>query len=310
MFDTVKMKLENIHIEKDLFETIGNIKTTTYYDRETSVLNDRYMFEQEDIPYIVYYSNTKNLIIQLSIPKFLYGENVSVINKNDINTFWEKFEQRIKELLGIVVKRSEWIVLRIDVCWNFNVGNKVNDYIKYLGKKKLPYKSTYCINQSETVIYKNKSSRIMFYDKQKECKVTKQTEDIIRRAEGLLRMEINPSIKTIQELCQDRKAINVLTVKFFKRITESTMNAISFNESELENMSISYGWLSLQKLNRVEAIIGFNAINNFIGEAKAKEIYGSTFYVRKKWVEETGIPQLNQLPNVTIDYKSLEHNTE
>ena len=53
------MKLENIHIEKDLFETIGNIKTTTYYDRETGVLNDRYMFEQEDIPYIVYYSNTK-----------------------------------------------------------------------------------------------------------------------------------------------------------------------------------------------------------------------------------------------------------
>ncbi|MEM5621500.1 hypothetical protein AAHB56_09805 [Bacillus thuringiensis] len=290
MFDTVKMKLDNIHIEKDLFETIENVKITTYYDRETGALNDRYMFGQEDIPYIVYYSNTKNLIIQLSIPKFLYGENVSVINKNDINMFWEKLEQRIKELLGIIVERSKWTVLRVDVCWNFNVGNKVNDYIKCLGKKKLPYKSTYCINQSETVIYKNKSSRIMFYDKQKECKVTKQTEDIIRRAEGLLRMEINPSIKTIQNLCQDRKVINVLTVKFFKRITESTMNAISFIESELENMSVSYGWLSQQKLNRVESVIGFNAINNFIGEAKAKEIYGSTFYVRKNGLKKQIFP--------------------
>ncbi|WP_338779131.1 hypothetical protein [Metabacillus sp. FJAT-52054] len=306
MFDTVKMKLVNIHIEKEVFENIGNVKTTTYYDRETGVLNDRYMLEQDEIPYIVYYSNTKSLIIQLSIPKFLYGQNVHVINKSDINTFWERLEQKLKELFGIIVERSKWIVQRIDVCWNFKVGNKVSDYIKYLGTKKLPYKSTYCINQSETVIYKNKSSRIMFYDKQKECKVNKQPEDIISRAEGILRMEISPSYKNIQEIYADRKAIEVLTVYFFKIITQKVMEQISFNESGVNIMNLSYEWLSNQKINRVETVIGFNTINNYLGDTITKEIYGSTYYARKKWVEEIEFLKLNQLSDLVIDYKSIE----
>lgn len=78
-----------------------------------------------------------------------------MINKSDINTFWDRFEQKLKGLFGIIVERSKWIVQRIDVCWNFKVGNKVSDYIKYLGTKKLPYKSTYCINQSETKLKVN-----------------------------------------------------------------------------------------------------------------------------------------------------------
>jgi hypothetical protein len=306
MFDTVKMKLVNIHIEKETFENIGNVKTTTYLDRETGVLNDRYMLEQEEIPYIVYYSNTKSLIIQLSIPKFLYGQNIRVINKKDINTFWERFEQKLKELLGIVVERSKWIVQRIDVCWNFKVGNKVSDYIKYLGTRKLPYKNTYCINQSETVIYKNKSSRIMFYDKQKECKVNKQPEDIISKAEGILRMEISPSYKNIQEIYSDRKAIDVLTVYFFKVVTQRVMEQISFNESGLNIVNLSYDWLLNQKINRVESVIGFNSINNFIGDTMTKEIYGSTYYTRKKWGEEIDFLEFNQLNNLVIDYCSIE----
>ncbi|MDH5164499.1 hypothetical protein [Heyndrickxia oleronia] len=306
MFDTVKMKLVNIHIEKETFENIGNVKTTTYYDRETGVLNDRYMLEQEEIPYIVYYSNTKSLIIQLSIPKFLYGQNVRVINKSDINTFWDRFEQKLKGLFGIIVERSKWIVQRIDVCWNFKVGNKVSDYIKYLGTKKLPYKSTYCINQSETVIYKNKSSRIMFYDKEKECKVNKQPEDIISKAEGILRMEISPSYKNIQEIYSDRKAIDVLTVNFFKIITQKVMEQISFHESGLNIMNLSYEWLSNQKINRVETVIGFNTINNYLGDTMTKEIYGSTYYARKKWGEEMDFQVINQLSDLVIDYCSIE----
>ncbi|WP_445489209.1 hypothetical protein [Niallia sp. 03133] len=306
MFDTVRMRLADIHIEKETFRNIGNVKTTTYYDSETGVLNDRYILKHEEFPYIVYYSNTKSLIIQLSIPKFLYGENISVINKGDIKSFWERFEQRLKVLLGIVVERSKWIVQRVDVCWNFKVGNKVSDYIKYLGTKRLPYKSTNCINQSETVIYKNKSSRIMFYDKQKECKVNKQPEDIISRAEGVLRMEISPSYKNIQEIYSDRKAIDVLTVNFFKLITQRVLEQISFSESRLNIMNLSYDWLLNRKINRVESIIGFNAIRNFIGDTMTKEIYGSTYYARKKWVDEIGFLEFNQLSDLVIDYCSLE----
>lgn len=119
-------------------------------------------------------------------------------------------------------------------------------------------------------------------------------------------MEISPSYKNIQEIYPERKAVDILTNDFFHRTTQSVLKHISINEMKINQISISYAWLSNQKISRVETIIGFNTINSQIGEARAKEIYGSTFYARKKWSEEVDIPVFNQLPDLKIDYYSIE----
>lgn len=61
-----------------------------------------------------------------------------------------------------------------------------------------------------------------------------------------------------------------------------------------------------QKINRVESVIGFNMINNFIGDTMTKEIYGSTNNARKKWAEEIDFLELNQLSDLVIDYCCIE----
>ncbi|MCH4825553.1 phage/plasmid replication domain-containing protein [Planococcus halocryophilus] len=306
MFDTVRLKSENIAISKETFTNIENLKTITYFNNETGELNDTYQIKTKNIPYITYITNTRLLIIQVSIPKFLFGENVNVIKLKDINVFWDKLQQELHSLLGVEISKTEWIVQRIDICWNFYVGNKVNDYIQFLGKKQLPYKQTYLINHSETVIYKNKSSSIMFYDKQKECKAKKQSAELIEKTFGILRMEIRPPLNSIKKYSSERQAVQILTFEFFKLNFEKVMGDISFEESQ--SQIVSCDWLEGQKINRIETVLGFNIIRESLGITKTKELYGSTYYARNKWIQELHLPKENLLPNLLIEWKELQEN--
>ena len=308
LFDTIRLKAEDIHIEEEKMIKIEDTKTTTYYIKDTGELNTQYQIKTEKLPYITYFSSSKRLIIQVSIPKFLFGENVSIIKPKDIIVFWDKLQKEIFQLLGVKISKVEWIVQRIDICWNFNVGNKVSDYIQYLGKKKLPYKQTHLINHSETVIFKNKSSCIMFYDKQRECEVRKQTVALTEKAFGILRMEIRPPLNAIRAYSSERKAVEILTLDFFKLNYEKVIKDISFEELNLQTTNISFEWLGQYKINRVETMLGFCIIKNSIGVSKTKEIYGSTYYARNKWIEEIGLPQTTALPSLLIEWLDFQEN--
>lgn len=308
MFDTIKLKAENIEICTERLESKKGMQNDTYLKKETGVINDRYRWKEEGIPLIVYYTESKDLYIELSVAKFLYGENVSVVTKEDINLFWTKLENKIKKLFDVEISRYKWKILRVDVCWNFHVGQKVNDYILKLSKIKLPRKETVCYNQQESVYFKNKSSSIVFYDKYKQCskhKEYKENEKILKRANGILRLEIRPSKDEIKNFNKERKADEILTFRFFEKLTKDVLDIICFDTLIDENFEITNEWVTSNNLTRIESLIGFKMIINQLGEVKAKELYGQNYITRNRWLKEIEFPKNNNLPQLHIDYDEV-----
>ncbi|KEQ21975.1 hypothetical protein ET33_28655 [Paenibacillus tyrfis] len=85
MFDTIVMKtcpvypnLESVAAEK-----------IAYLDKGIT-----YKIKDSQIPFIKYYDNSRTLVLQVSIPKFLYGNNVNLLQEKDIPLFFQRLHER------------------------------------------------------------------------------------------------------------------------------------------------------------------------------------------------------------------------
>src|SRR5690606_20217206 len=112
--------------------------------------------------------------------------------------FWIKLHNRLKNHLNINFQKEQWKVKRLDISYNFKVDN-VGTYINEINKKVISKRDKLAYNDNQTVIFKNKSSSICFYDKEKECIRQKEPQNIIEKAKGLLRLEIRPAYYHLRE---------------------------------------------------------------------------------------------------------------
>ncbi|UKS27385.1 hypothetical protein LOZ80_00055 [Paenibacillus sp. HWE-109] len=106
MFDTITLKTY-IHIAHDLLHTYDN-QPITYYDHNTGFHKSIYKIHDKYIPYIVYREINQLLEFQISIPKFLYGNNVILLKESDIPLFFQRLYQRLHELFHIHVRTEDW----------------------------------------------------------------------------------------------------------------------------------------------------------------------------------------------------------
>ena len=309
MFDTIRMKAINILIDDNIFKNLGNIvDETSYIDRNSGETNTVYRLKDEKIPYLIYYTNSQMLLLQLSIPKFLFGNNIQMVNEDDIMVFFTKLNSHLITLLHINVDPIDWTITnRIDVSWNFQVGSNVSDYIMQLAKRKIPYKKTIVYNHNETVVFENKSSRIMFYDKHKQCLQTKESYEITKEAKGILRLEISPSIADIKKFSHKKKAIELLTREFFQTLTKPILEGITFHNIENE---LNLEWLKQQKsISNAETIMGFRMISEAFGDSVLKELYSpKTLLNRKNMIEQLPFTKVNKLLDLKINYKKVMDN--
>ncbi|MEK8130474.1 hypothetical protein WMW72_21430 [Paenibacillus filicis] len=104
MFDTIKMKVSPVYPE---LNSIPH-ESTTYLDKSTGLLKTTYKMKDEQIPYIHYYDNSRTLVLQVSIPKFLYGNNVTLLQEKDIPLFFKRLQERMIELFQIEVSAADW----------------------------------------------------------------------------------------------------------------------------------------------------------------------------------------------------------
>ncbi|OAS18907.1 hypothetical protein [Paenibacillus oryzisoli] len=303
MFDTIKLKANNIYIDDSVFEKlVDKVESITYLDRTTGEINVVYKLKDEKIPYLVYNSRSLILSLQLSIPKFLFGNNIQMVGQEDVANFFKKLRNHLYNLLHIDVDPSEWtITSRVDVCWNFQVGSNVSDYIMQLAKRRMPYKNTNVYNHNETVIFGNKSSRIMFYDKAKQCINDKESNDTIKQAEGILRLEVSPSDADIRKFSPKKRAVELLTREFFEHITKPILEGITFQNIDNE---LTLDWLKQQKsISNAETILGFRMISETFGEFVLKELYSpKTLQSRKHMIEQLQFPRANNLMELEIDF--------
>jgi hypothetical protein len=305
MFDTIKMKINPVYINPNNLIKFQD-QSFTAYENNTAVLNTTYKIKDKQLPYIRYYENSQTLVVELSIPKFLYGNNVTLLKEKDIPIFFQKLNERLKQLFGIQVNKEEWQqVERIDYCWNFQLGDQLHTYLKQLSYMNMPYKTPYNYGHDETVGFENKSSEIIFYDKHKECIHSKETKEIIYQAKGMLRFEVRPSYDDLKKCSPMRKATELLTKEFFKHFTDRVMRQITF-PSTVEGLD--YNWVKSQpfKISEFERVLAFRQMQAMFNDTELRGLYDKgTYDNRIKLSNKIPMPDSKQLAKLMIDYSNF-----
>lgn len=293
------MKVSPIYIQPEMLKQY-NLTSFTYSNQKTGVITT-YKIQDEVIPYIKYQDGSRTLTIQVSIPKLLYGNNVKAIEQSDILIFFQRVQERLLQLFGIHIAHEDWRITRLDVCSNFNVGNQTGEYVRQLSKGKMPYKDTRNYNHDETVEFFNKSSRVMLYDKYKQCRRIKEKKEIVEQSKGILRLEIRPSDNDLKKYSKQKRAIDLVTQSFFSYIVKKTLEGLPYSENV---KTIDYEWILENKedISRIETYLGFTMIKNLFHESGLKEIYTtSTLINRKNMVKQIKLPLKGELKRLEMN---------
>ncbi|MFD0677390.1 MULTISPECIES: hypothetical protein [unclassified Paenibacillus] len=299
MFDTINLKT-HIYIHPDYLQ---QAKLFTYLQEGEP--RTKYTIYDPFLPLIEYTDYNQLLEIDFSIPKFLFGNNVNLLKESDIPLFLQRLQSRLHELFNIHVRNEDWYTKRLDVCWNFPVNDEIDDYLKELAAMKFPRMKLETHGICETVIHKNKSRRISFYNKYKECISNRQSQKIIDKAQGLLRMEINLKGKSLSKYSPKRKATELLTRSFFDYITQPIVKQIKLSPA-IEGLTME--WIKNQPhtLSQIESVLGFHALHSWLTQSELKQIYSTTTYDRKvKLSKRLMLPSQKSLKSLTINFAEL-----
>ncbi len=138
--------------------------------RGVSIRGTYYPYDYHDDPL---------LALEFSLPKVIYGNNYTMLGNLDeaivqVNLLLSGFEA----LPPLDI--SEGVLLRIDPCYNHQVGPLVPDYINAIGHLEFPHRRTKH-HKDEGAEFRTKHGTAKFYDKMRECGD--------RNASGILRQE-------------------------------------------------------------------------------------------------------------------------
>ena len=170
------------------------------------------------------YDGRPMLSLEMSLPKAVFQNNYQML---------ESIEDTIKIVNSQLAKVrdvpkldiAEGVLIRLDMCYNHQVGDAVDDYINALGNLDYPHRRTKG-HRHEGVEYKAKHKVIKFYNKENESKH--------KEAYGILRQEITLlQGKDIQELI-GKKYPTLLDVS-----TELVANALKNELSKLNLLNNS-----------------------------------------------------------------------
>lgn len=186
------------------------------------------------------YNGFPMLTLETSLPKLVHGNNYQMI---------ESIEEAIKIANAKLAKVrdipmldiAEGILIRLDICYNHQVGDAVDDYIKALSNLDYPHRRTKA-HRYEGVEYRAKHKVTKFYNKENE---TGKVE-----ARGILRHETTMlKGKDIQKLTGS-KSPTLLDVPI-DLIKESLMgdlkalgllnNSIANRDTALKTLCEAYG---------------------------------------------------------------------
>lgn len=133
------------------------------------------------------------LLIEVSLPKVVFGNNWTLIP--NVGSATRALDEMIEALpaLPALPPSLEMSLSRLDVCYNYAVGELLPYYLEALSRLDYPHRTTVRFN-AQTVEYRAKSVKSKFYDK--------HTESACQAPPGLLRHEI-----TFQRAREIRQAL-------------------------------------------------------------------------------------------------------
>lgn len=330
MFDTVRAYVI-VDIALDKFEALKakykvDIKRQVHDD--TGEVTFSSYIKQHRIPFISYHSSSQILTIEVSIPNYLYGNNVQmVIHEDEIKQFWINLKQDINLLLGTNIEADEWQRKRIDCCYNLNIsttGFHIEEWLTFISQESIPYKKNKAIHHNEMtrkktgVTFKANAKspdKVMFYSKYDEVSNSKKaySKEIIQLAKDILRVEVRTSKYEQDGFNKSKRLVDFLNVQFFEYIMEKyKVNAMLRKKTQQDNgkEQLPYQWL-LQHFTiaQIETAVGHMDIKNQLNES-AKSLYKkSTWDNREKLLQEFNLrlQEYKDIPrhHIAIDFKLL-----
>ena len=142
------------------------------------------------------YDTNPLLTLECSLPKLIYGNNYQMLLSID-----RSIEAANKKLANVphapILDLAEGVLIRLDMCYNHQVGENVNDYLKPLSNLDYPHRRTK-YHRGEGVEFKALHITTKFYNKQHETENAK--------AFGILRQETTlMNGKAIQSILGKKK---------------------------------------------------------------------------------------------------------
>jgi hypothetical protein len=117
----------------------------------------------ETSPRITFYPSGYRLLCEVSLPKFLVGDNVTGLSSQICEAF-ELLNERLSELSSQPLPKIQtWSIRRIDYVTGWYVNNDMLSYLQAIGTRELPrYEKNFF---ARGVRWQTKSRRINIYDK-------------------------------------------------------------------------------------------------------------------------------------------------
>lgn len=165
----------------------------------------------------------KGTVITVSIPKFLYGNNLKNISPDEVRHAIEE----LSKLFNYDFRKAK--IRRLDFGLNIEVPRPVKSYWPTLGQK-LYFKRVLAAPTSS--YYKTEQRELQFYDKLKEMKNRKQAIPQEYESKNILRIELRFR-KRVQSQFKKYKRMTAAVLfqdKFFQDLGNVFMKEISFAE--------------------------------------------------------------------------------
>lgn len=235
------------------------------------------------------------LKVEVSVPKFMYGNNLKEVVQRDMQSFMSLLRKYIADKLNLTLSRvpSLWTteVEKLHLCKNFYVGNLKQQYLKALSAAKKARHKKHIYHQSgtenvESVYWKTKSRTEKVYDKDAEMASDKKKYSRQQKPQGTIRYEVELSNYELRKLSNKRIANEVLNFSELEKLLASFFDNLGISQSRGIDSVLKTIKLSTLKKKQKQNLIQF--ANDFFveGELCCRTLYSrSKFYELKKELE-------------------------
>lgn len=242
MLDTIRVKFPIDPTEEQLKKWTR--KTTSTETGKKDVFIHNTVIDEAMLKFTYYpcdYQGRPLLTLEVSLPKLLFDNNYRMIGSIDGTI---KIANILLDGIPHVPKLdfAEGILIRLDMFYNHQVGDAVEDYIKAMGSLDYPHRRTKH-HRFEGVEYRAKHKTSKFYNKERESGFVE--------AHGILRQEITlMSGKDIQKLTGKKKPtlLDVRKDKVIETLNDDLNkigllgNAIPTRNTALKRLCDEYGY--------------------------------------------------------------------
>lgn len=227
MLDTVRLKYPISPTEEQLKNWQRRTRTNSSGAEVESYVYNPVITEDEVMVKYTYYPAGYNmepiLTMEVSLPKLIHGNNHQMIGSIDGTI---KMGNEILKLVNSapILDLAEGVLIRLDFCYNHQVGELVDDYVRAIGNLDYPHRRTK-YHRYEGAEFRAKHKTTKFYNKEVESKNP--------YAHGILRQEL--TILKGSNVAKVLEKKNPTLLDIDNEIAEAHLNADLTNLRLLDN---------------------------------------------------------------------------